>query len=239
MRNNFYYGLAFIVMAFLLLFGGTAHARDKGEAKNLVGYGIYQAEQKTHHWYDDFHNSTLTGYIIDGASKSIIENVTIYTPEDEKFLGIPLTFARYRIVFFDGKDMVDDLLLVGKIGQKSDTFYVSYRKIDEPFDMNTGGVLYNVTQHWDESLPPVLLGLYIMDDGNFMYSLLGEYEIATGYYIGADVIMGMEDLGNRDFVDFKVWGKHNFEPDGTVFGEVFVHNIFDKTYYGGGIGFTF
>ena len=187
---------------------------------------------------DDFSNSTMSGRVIDGQAISILENISIYEPIKEELFGFPLKFARFKVVSFDGKNIVDDLLLIGEVGS-SDTFFLSYRKIDEPFDVNAGGVLYNVTQHWDDNLPPVLIGLYIMESGNLLYTLYGEVEIDTGYYVGADVMLGMESAMNRDFLEGKVWAKHNFEPDGSTYGEIFLYNISGSTYIGGGVGFSF
>ena len=231
--------------------------------------------------WDEFDNSILSGYIANGGAINVIENITVYEPVDEELFGVPLKFARYKVLLGDGKNVIDDLLLVGEIGD-SDTFYLSYRKLDEPFDVDAVGVLYNATQHWDEDLPPVYIGVYLMepgqvgmvdengyavysdggnpvgkgDDGytlidvkdaprmftrtaSILYTLYGEYEIATGYFIGADILLGMETIFNRDFLDGKIWGKHNFKPDGSTYGEIFAYNIAGNTYVGGGIGYSF
>ena len=220
--------------------------------------------------WDEFDNSILSGYIANGGAINVIENITVYEPVDEELFGVPLKFARYKVLLGDGKNVIDDLLLIGEIGD-SDTFYLSYRKLDEPFDVNAVGVLYNATQHWDEGLPPVLLGVYITEPtqypwkrwdeetdpetnnmvstsalktpyrqgGNLLFTLYGEYEIATGYFIGADILLAMETIFTRDFLDGKIWGKHNFKPDGSTYGEVFAYNIGGNTFVGGGIGYTF
>ena len=194
--------------------------------------------------FDDLSNSTFSGYVmwdVDGVGKqeTMFENITTFIPKDEKLFGIPFTFGRLKVTTFGNDVVIDDILLMGEIGQ-SDTFYLSYRKLDEPFDVNAGGILYDVARHWwGVDAPPVYLGLYMMEGGDPLYTLYGEYEIATGYFVGVDVLLGMENFTNRDFLDGKVWGKHNFTPEGTTYGEVFVYNISGQTYYGGGVGFSF
>lgn len=231
-------GVLIIILLGVVYFTSSASAEEVVIEEPTITAIVVLDEPGPRSIWDDFSNSTMSGYVVDGQSKAIIENITIFEPEGEELFGIPLKFARFKVVSFDGINIVDELLLIGEIGQ-SDTFFLSYLKMDEPFDLNAAGCLYNVTQHWDETLTPVLVGLYVMESGNLLYTLYGEYEISTGYYIGADVMLGMESAGNRDFLDGKIWGKHNFEPDGSTYGEVFLYNISGSTYYGGGVGFRF
>lgn len=191
--------------------------------------------------FDDFSNETMTGYIVDGEQVAFIENITVFEPEGEELFGIPFTLARLKVVSFDGLNIVDDLWMLGRIGSaESNTFYLSYKKLDEPFDVNAGGVAYDVSRHWlGDDAPPVYVGIHLMESGNLLYTFWGEVKIADGYYLGGDVLLGMESLKNRDFVDFEFWGKHNFEPDGSTFGKIFVINIAGKTSVGGGVGFEF
>ena len=197
-------------------------------------------------WYD-FTNSTLTGYVVtnEGVSSddamTVLENIAVYEPADESLFGIPMKIARHRLVMKDSKVIVDDLLLIGNVGD-SDTFYLSYRD-------DCGGVLYNVGEHWFEGLPPVLLGLYLGNSGKLGASFYGEWIIADGYYIQADLILtrdkfGLNDMGvNNDEAQYmtngKLSGVHNFKPDGSVYGEIFVMFVDNNPMYGGGIGYAF
>lgn len=212
--------IAMLVVAIVLVCGGMASA---GVRANDF----------------EFKNSIFTGYVLDGeANVAMLETISVFEPEGEELFGVPLTKARYKVVLFDGVDVVDDLLLVGNIGN-SRWFKLTYRLIDEPINVNAGGVLYNASQHFDEDLPPIYVGFYVTDNGNIMYTLEMEIEIDPGYFLGADVYMIMESLLNPDAREGKLWGKHNFEEDGSLYGEIFVYNIAGSTYVGGGIGFTF
>lgn len=201
---------------------------------------VEEPVEEPHKFFDDWKNTTFSGYIIDGEQKAYLENITVFEPEGESFLGIPLTKAQLTVVSFDGTEIVDRLWLIGRIGSiNSDTFYLSWFKLDEPFDINAGGVAYDITKHWDSELQSMIVGVHLLENGNLMYSYYFEWEIDTGYYLGADILLGMESAWNRDFLEGKIWGKHNFEPDGSTYGEIFVINIGGKTTVGGGVGFTF
>jgi len=217
------YMTAFLVVIFLFSFGGLASADTL--------------------WHE-FTNSTLTGYIAncDGVSDddamTVLENIAVYEPVGEEVFGIPMKLARHRLVVKDGKVIVDDLLLIGNVGD-SDTFYLSYRD-------DSAGVLYNVTEHWFEGLPPVLLGLYLGNAGKIGASIYGEWIIADGYYLQADLMLVRNKFGNdvdKDIAQYitngKIAGVHNFKPDGSVYGEIFVMFIDNNPMYGGGVGFTF
>jgi hypothetical protein len=217
--KTYYIGLLVIIMAILL-----SLSCDTAEASI----------------WDDLKNSTFAGYAVGTGevSQAFIENVTVYTPEDENLFGVPFKYGRYKVVSFDGKDMVDDILLIGELGE-SDTFYLSYRRLDEPFDVNAGGILYNVSQHWSDKLPPMIVGLYIEDDGNPLYTFFGEYEIDPGYFVGCDLLLWMESLTNRNAFEGEGYVKHNLDPNGNSYIKAFVTNVVTETYYGIGVGFTF
>jgi len=196
---------------------------------------------------DDLSNSTFSGMVmLEDRNEAMFENITIYTPEDEEVFGIPIDIIRYKIVRFGNDDMVDDLLAAGSI-DKSNTFLVSYRKLDEPFPVNAGGFLYDVSRHWlGEDAPPVYLGFYMMDTGDPLYTLYGKVylsefigESGNGYYAEADILLGMEDWFNRDFLDGKISLGKDTDPSGSTYIEVFLYNISGVTYGGFGGGFRF
>lgn len=191
---------------------------------------------------DDLHNSTLTGYVLDGESKAFIEHITAFEPKGEKFLGLPLTIAEYTLQSFDGKDIVDRLWMLGRIGsEKSDSFFLSYYKLDEPRDTNAYGFANDTTSQIETGLETLIPGVHITDGGSFFYSLRLKWEFSPGYYLGADFFMTTEkgDPFNPYTRDGKFFGRHNFEPDGSSYGEIFVIDYGNETTIGGGAGFTF
>ena len=103
---------------------------------------------------DDVDSSLLTGVSIAGQANSLVESVTIYTPEDGfDWLGFNFDWAKLKIVSFGGlysdedlNEVVYETTFAGHLGQ-SDTFFISVKSIDEPLDEWAGGVLYNLTQH--------------------------------------------------------------------------------------------
>jgi len=234
---NKIYAIIFSVLIIVLGLTATASAGVLDDDDSVV--------IEKHHFFDDWSNSIFNGYVIDGNAKAYIENKLMLEPEGESLFGISFKIGEWTLTSFDGKNMVDEVLLIGEIGQ-SDTFYLSYLKMDEPYDLNAGGVLYNVTQHWDDNLPPVLIGVYLMESGNFLYTLRGKYylseifgEATNGYSVSADMKIGMESFNNPDFRDFKFAFRKDETPDGSVYWEVFLDNIAGATYTGGGVGFSF
>ena len=191
--------------------------------------------------WQEFDNSTLTGYIannsdmLEGDAPSVFENIAVYEPGDETMFGIPMKLARHRLVMQGDEVIVNDLMLIGSIGD-SDTFYLSYRD-------DCGGVMYNVTQHWNEKLPPILLGAYLGNGGKLGASLYGEWIIADGYFIHADLMYFRDSDNKTEPAKFKANGKfagvHNFKPDGSVYGEIFLMYVNNKPLYGGGVGYKF
>ena len=192
---------------------------------------------------DDFKNSTMTGYIIGGEATSLVESITIFKPEKQEILGVPFTFGRYKLSLIDGKNVVDDVLLVGHIGNydpaKNNTWYLYLRKIDEPFSTGSIGILYDAARHWlGEDAPPVYIGAGVMEGGELMYSLLAEWEFTPGYLVYADVYVGMESPTNRNFVEGKAGFKKNQDPEGKTYIDAFIQNVGGNSYLGVGIGYT-
>jgi len=193
---------------------------------------------------NDFHNSTMTGYIVEGSATSLVENITIFTPTEKKVLGIPMDLMRYKIVLVDGKNVVDDVLFVGHIGSydpaKNNTWHLYLRKIDEPFNTGSTGILYDAARHWlGDKAPPVYIGVGIIEGGHLMYSLIGEWEFTPGYIMFADVYMTMESWTNPDAREGKFGFRKNQDPEGKTFIELSANNISGNTYIMGGVGFTF
>lgn len=196
--------------------------------------------------WDDFSNSTTTGYIVRGEHNAYIQNITVFEPAGEEILGIPIKLVRLKIVSFDGVEVVDDLLALGQTGI-SDTFYPSYRKLDEPFDLNAGGFVYDFARHWwGEEMPPVFLGFYVMESGNPLYTLYTDIDLnqffgesLNGYSVGCDVLVGMESWTNPDFREYEVWIIKDTDPEGNTFLKASITNIVENTTIMFGAGITF
>ncbi len=195
---------------------------------------------------DDFSNSVMSGGILDGDAKAIIENVFIFSPDDEYQFGKQLIWGRYKLVAFDGIDVVDDVLMLANVGV-SKRFKIFGRVMDEPFDMLAGGIYYDFARHWwGDDAPPVHLGFGIMEDGNALYTMYFDYDLnrlfgesLNGYSVGGDILIGMENLTNPDWRDFKFWFQKDTDPEGLSFIQAYVYNIAGKTTGGFGAGYTF
>jgi hypothetical protein len=196
---------------------------------------------------DDLSNSTFSGYVArNDLNESYIENVTILEPTFGDVFGVAVKKIQYTVTFFGNDVILDDILAIGSIGV-SDTFFPSYRKLDEPFDESAYGGIYDGLRHWmGEDAPPVYLGVYFREGGNLLYTLMGQVylndffgESTNGYYMKFDILMGMESALNREYLDGRVAFGKDFEPDGSSYGEVFLENRSGWSYYGAGAGFRF
>ena len=209
-----------------------------GIAIILAGAGFANADI-----LDDFKNTTLTGVVVNEEAESYFENRTVFEPENLEWLGVKFEWAELKLVQFgqfgDGlgnKLMVQETTFVATVGD-SDNFYLSVKQIDHPYKEWCGGILYDWS-HWGPDLPPFLFGLYVMENGQFLWTARGEWEFLNGYLLGCDVQLGMEQMGNRDWLDGKAFSKHNVKPDGSEFIEVGMANYFGTNYWYGGYGFT-
>lgn len=196
---------------------------------------------------DDMESSFFTGIIVGGDSsdaQTIVESITMFTPERKTFLGIPLDYAELKLIQFgsinnggDSTLMLSEFTYAGRLWE-SDTFFLSIKQIDEPYDKWGGGFLYD-WKHWDSDLPSFIFGLYVMESGDFLYTIDGEYEFQNGYFLGCDVQLGMETPFNRDWFDGDIiYLKKDLNPEGEYFAKLGMRNLFGTNYLYGGIGGT-
>lgn len=221
--DRFYCSLFLIVLFFLFSSAGVARA-------DIL---------------DDMDSSFFTGVIVgnegDGDAQTIIKNTTIFTPEGESFLGLPMDWAELKIIQFgsinnggDSTMMLSEFTYAARLWDSND-YFLSIKQIDEPVNRWGGGGLYSIT-NISQELPPFLIGLYLMDYGDILYTLRGDWQFTDGYFLGCDLQYGMGESEESNRVIGNVHMRHNFKPTGEFYGEVGMMSIAGKFIAYGGIG---
>ena len=216
------------LVVFTFLFMGTAHA-------DIL---------------DDIDSSFFTGVTFDGENnggmQTILKNTTIFTPEGQAFLGIPMDWAELKLIQLGGLDnsgdstvMLSEFTYAARLWE-SDDYFLSIKQIDEPVTRWGGGGIYSIT-NLDEDLPPFLIGIYLMDKGGLLYTLRGDWQFTTGYFLGCDLQYGTNDPDeNKQLISSGLIGdihlKHNLKPTGEFYGEVGAMSLNGKFMMYGGVG---
>lgn len=194
---------------------------------------------------DDMESTFFTGVVLGGEPKTMIQNETVFTPKKELFCGIPMTWAELKIIQFgsmsnggDSQMMLSEFTYAATLWESND-YFLSIKQIDEPYNKWGGGGLYSIT-NLDKNLPPFLIGVYVMDAGDLLYTLEGDWQFTPGYFLGCDLqyATGIGEGTNKVLGDIHV--KHNFKPTGDFFGMVGIMDLWnnDMMFFGGIGGFT-
>jgi len=226
--NRLLTGTLATLAVFTFLFMGTAHA-------DIL---------------DDMDSSFFTGVVYDGGggnTQTILKNTTIFTPEGQSFLGVPMDWAELKLIQLGGLDnggdsttLLSEFTYAARLWE-SDDYFLSIKQIDEPVNRWGGGGLYSI-QNIDKELPPFLIGVYLMDYGDLLYTLRGDWQFVYGYFLGCDLQYGMNapdslmwDGGSNKLIG-DIHLKHNLEQTGSFYGEAGVMSFNGKFMVYGGIG---